>query len=66
MVLETVVDWGVSGEGGSVLHIDCLLLDKPAPAGEPLAAPSPEMTTFNIQTPPDEMSWANLIKTKRT
>lgn len=49
VVLEMVVDGGVSGEGGSVLHIDCLLLDKSVPAEEPLAAPSPEMKSFNIQ-----------------
>lgn len=50
MVLEMVVDRECQGRKGSVLHIDCPLLDKSAPAEESPAAPSPEMKSFNIQT----------------
>lgn len=54
VALQVLLEMVVAGEGqgreGSVLHIDCPLLDKSAPAEEPPAAPSPEMKSFNIQT----------------
>lgn len=51
VVLEPAVDRGVSGEGGSVLHIDCPS-GQVSPSRRATCCPCPDMKSFNSQTTP--------------